>query len=149
MDEQEIRRSEREKVLRAVGTWLELRNRHKNNQPTTKEDLEHSALLVRLLSGEKQFDVPPPRRFGNPDYDLAAGKEIEVEEVSAWRGTLFDSEQIAMKELRVGDQVQIDRGHWDVIECHTDHVVIQWPESPSVFYTLRHDGTNWKLVLRS
>jgi hypothetical protein len=59
--------------------WLELRN---SSAVPSAADLDHSALLRRLLDGERAFKVPPPRAHSYPWYELAAGMECPVFDLS-------------------------------------------------------------------
>ena len=58
-------------ILRAImALWLKIRiaNGYKNS---AEVDVEHSALLGRLLSGLPPYKMPPPKINSYPDYKLA------------------------------------------------------------------------------
>lgn len=44
-------------------------------------DVDHSSLFRRLLSGKEIFVKPPPLRYSYPDYELASGKAVYVDEI--------------------------------------------------------------------
>lgn len=63
--------------------WLAIRDKHDPRyQDLIKEgrtgqmmaDIEHSSLLLRLLSGKEPLDEPPPLTHGYPDYKAVEGE---------------------------------------------------------------------------
>jgi hypothetical protein len=84
-----------DEVIRAIAVWIRAWNARFGRDPGA-EDVLHSALLPRLLSGKPLMEKAPPLRFSRPDYELAEGEEVEISEV-------YDE----------GDHVVIDRcPHW-------------------------------------
>jgi hypothetical protein len=62
------------KGIKALIQWLALREEHGRPFPSSLEqlqcDLDHSALLLRLLEGKEPFPEPPPRAHSYPNYGL-------------------------------------------------------------------------------
>jgi len=61
--------------------WLEIRDRYGHHLTTLsqlKADIDHSALLERLLSGREPFPEPPPRAFSYPWYELVEDGRSEA-----------------------------------------------------------------------
>lgn len=84
-----------DEAVRAVAVWIRAWKARFGQDPSA-EDVLHSALLPRLLSGKPLLEMAPPLRFSRPDYALAEGEEVEVSEV-------YDN----------GDHVVIDQSpHW-------------------------------------
>jgi hypothetical protein len=69
-----------EEAVRAVALWIKAWNVRFDRYPSD-EDVRHSALLRRLLSGKPPLDIPPPLRFSQPDYALAEGDEVEISDI--------------------------------------------------------------------
>lgn len=70
-----------EKLLK----WLEIREENGIEFPSSlsslKIDIDHSALLQRLLEGKDPLPIPPPRSFSYPWYDLIEKGEAHPCEV--------------------------------------------------------------------
>lgn len=88
MTEQEIRKSEQERVLTCVKQWLDIKNTPSKNSKypykehnTTSADVDHSSLLRRLLKGETPYKVPPPRSYSYPNTELAEGRPFITNDV--------------------------------------------------------------------
>lgn len=64
-------------VMGCVSHWMRICERETGSMPNDA-DAYHSALLPWLLEGNKAFPKPPPLRFSNPCYALAAGEEVPV-----------------------------------------------------------------------
>jgi hypothetical protein len=64
---QPIQEAEMLRTLRCVKQWLEIKNR-RTLRETTAADVDHSALLRRLLAGKEPLPEPPPLKNGYPDY---------------------------------------------------------------------------------
>jgi hypothetical protein len=69
-----------DEAIRAVAIWIRAWKARFGREPTA-DDVLHSALLPRLLSGKPLLETAPPLRFSRPDYALAEGEEVEVSEV--------------------------------------------------------------------
>lgn len=57
-------------ATKAVSDWVRIRDRPDYNAPLTPAEVEHSALLRRLLGGKPALPDPPPRSFSYPWYEL-------------------------------------------------------------------------------
>lgn len=66
-----------EEAVRAVAIWIRAWKARFDVYPN-EEDVLHSALLRRLLSGKPLLESAPPLRFSQPDYALAEGEEVEI-----------------------------------------------------------------------
>ena len=73
------------KTLRAVYDWLRIREEHGNPVPTEARsffvEAEHSALLQRLLNGQRPLPEPPPKNMSYPWYhliEMGQGTAFEV-----------------------------------------------------------------------
>jgi hypothetical protein len=88
-------------------------------------DIDHSALLRRLLDGERPFKYPPPRSFSYPWYEVMDGKEHSVMEV--W----VDSQGLA-------EYVVINQSRWNILRKEGNTYIIQQGRDP----------TEWKLWRR-
>jgi len=64
-------------VTRAFSEWFAVLFDEQKVYPTNA-DVDHSALLHRLLEGKKPFPNPPPKRFSYPCYALAEGEKVEI-----------------------------------------------------------------------
>jgi hypothetical protein len=66
-------------VVKQVGEWLDIRN--EKNLHTGFADACHSALLNRLLNGDKPLPKPPPKQFSYPSYALGEGQFVTITEI--------------------------------------------------------------------
>ena len=73
----ELTREQMDFAVRCMSEWINL-----SGSCPTSADVDHSSLLLRLLSGKKALDNAPPKRFSCPDYELGEGKPVGVREVS-------------------------------------------------------------------
>jgi hypothetical protein len=69
-----------EEAVRVVAMWIKAWKARFNLYPND-EDVLHSALLRRLLSGKPLLETAPPLRFSQPDYALAEGEEVEISDI--------------------------------------------------------------------
>jgi hypothetical protein len=70
----------------SVKNWIEI---CLNNQKAiSPESAENSALLRRLLSGKPALPQSPPKRFGNPAWELVEQQEVEISEFRETEGVL-------------------------------------------------------------
>lgn len=69
-----------DECIRAVAVWIKAWNARFGRDPSA-EDVLHSALLPRLLSGKPLLERAPPLRFSRPAYELAEGEEVEISEL--------------------------------------------------------------------
>jgi len=92
-------------TLNVVKRWLKIRGKPGDTQLCA--DIDHSALLVRLLDGKEPLPAPPPRANSYPWYDLiesGKGEAMEVWRYPGWPGILCINQS----------------GQWSVIEAHDD-----------------------------
>jgi hypothetical protein len=69
-----------EEAIRAVAMWIKAWKARFDSYPSD-EDVLHSALLRRLLSGKPLLETAPPLRFSQPDYALAEGEEVDISDI--------------------------------------------------------------------
>lgn len=60
------------RVLGCVKRWLDIKNRNRGDM-ITSADVDHSALLNRLLDGKEPLPEPPPLMNSYPDYNAVEG----------------------------------------------------------------------------
>lgn len=94
-----------------------------NNRGTSSADVDHSALLRRLLMGGKLHENPPPKRMSYPCWAMVEDDEIEISnlheydlEIEGTEGTVVvdqhreyewvDKEKKIIKHTRLGIEYQ-------------------------------------------
>lgn len=75
---------EQNRILDCIKKWLEIREKYHSNFLSTpsqlRADIDHSALLRRLISGRAPLPDPPPLKWSYPvypDMDQIFGVEKE------------------------------------------------------------------------
>jgi len=114
-----------------MSEWQRIREDNGYGAPSIA-DIEHSALLHRLLSGHSALEYPPPRSFSYPNYRVAEGHEYEPMEV--WFQDVSRTVPLDIDELLSSDYlpetVGIDQARWDVISRDGNTFIVKWPDSP-------------------
>lgn len=89
---------------KAFNTYLRILEKENNGKhfPPNRADIEHSALLSRLLDGNDALPEPPPRMFSYPNYEL-----VET-------GIYYPHE--AGESKSQADKVFIDQSLWNIVE---------------------------------
>lgn len=64
-------------AIKAMSKYIRILEEQKKRSPTPA-DIDHSALLNRLLSGKEPLPEPPPLFYGYPCYGLEEGEQIVV-----------------------------------------------------------------------
>jgi hypothetical protein len=77
----ELNREQADFAKHCVSRWISIYNKNHSKLPN-EHDADHSALLLRLLSGKEPLDKPPPLRHSYPAYDLAEGAPVEIFEIN-------------------------------------------------------------------
>jgi len=78
-----------------------------------RADIDHSALLRRLLEGEQALPVPPPKQYSYPAYNL-----VEKDEPQFVLGVWFSKDD---------DMVVIEQSPWRIVEKRGDEdYIVQW-----------------------
>lgn len=124
-------------IINQIVEWYRLREQNEipgnpifSGNPT-RADVDHSSLLRRLLGGEKIFEYAPPRSYSYPDYRLASGQEVVVQEV--WFGKKSDN---PIENMAVG-KVIINQAAWKILRKENDarsfeqSYIIQWEDDPA------------------
>lgn len=92
-------------------------------------EIEHSALLRRLIRGQEPLDLAPPRANSYPWYNLYETGTGNVSEMAIPR------EPIGSKE----NPIILDQGVWSILEMHEDGTrVVQWLPGHPRFLLQRH-----------
>lgn len=108
-------------TIRCMSEWVRVKEFIGQGTPSSA-DVDHSALLRRLLSGQPALEHAPPRSFSCPNYDLATGKEIGVYE---------------FRELP-SNKVCIDQDlRWEWVD--REHNILKFTPSGEL-YDVRRDG---------
>lgn len=71
-----------------------------NNRGTSSADVDHSALLRRLLQGGKPHANPPPKRRSYPAWSLVEQEEIEIQDFYESDLGIEDKEKIVVDQHR-------------------------------------------------
>lgn len=128
------------KDIDALVRWLNIRAQHgyefSRDQYQFFADIDHSALLRRLLEGKEPLPEPPPRSFSYPWYSViedGEGSPIEVWESPPklfrdypaliidqfdWKilEKISDTEWIATYAYGRGDKVKWAEGKWRIYQ---------------------------------
>jgi hypothetical protein len=59
--------------------WVETCQKYERG--TSPVDIDHSALLRRLLAGKPLLENPPPLRFAYPAWEMVEQDEVEIHEI--------------------------------------------------------------------
>ena len=132
---------EQRKACRAVVRWLQIRG--KWNEDYNAEwlfsldvDMDHSALLGRLLDGKKLLAFPPPRAYSYPWYQLAE------------KGHCLDL-RIHFHALNDKNYVGIEQTLWEILERIDERTYIVKYREGCPRYRLFHedlsDPESWSL----
>jgi len=92
-------------TINAVKRWLAIRGKPGDSQIAA--DIDHSALLKRLLAGQEPLPQPPPRALSSPWYDLIEtghGTAMDVVEYTTTPGMLSVNQS----------------GQWKIVEKRAD-----------------------------
>lgn len=124
-------------IIARIEEWYSIREQYQQEGEVThpsRSDVGHSALLWRLLSGEKALQYPPPRSFSYPNYNAAEGYEDKPMEVWFTGKDRF-SPLMNVDRLLAGDitpgAVIIDQAAWDVIRRDGNTFFIKWKTDPA------------------
>jgi len=64
-------------IIKCICQWVRIRE-EEGHPPVREPIVNHSALLRRLLNGQKPLTKPPPKTFSHPNYELGEGKLVEI-----------------------------------------------------------------------
>ena len=111
--------------------WLKIREQEGHPFPTDVSDfavqMDHSALLRRLMEGKLALPDAPPLSFSNPWYDLAErGHAIPYE--------VFISE-LPGGSLGGGDSIYVNQHPWRIVTANyaTEKYVVRFGNSPTLY----------------
>jgi hypothetical protein len=95
-------------AIKCMAKWIHIRwdNEFGNPNPA---DVSHSALLHRLLSGKEPLDKPPPKSYSYPDYPMAEGEAVQVDEP---RASTYDDDgyNIVVNQSRAWKWIDEEKG---------------------------------------
>jgi hypothetical protein len=133
--------SDSEDAIETVIRWVRTRERGRLPMATSYDqlidDIRHSALLRRMLSGAEPLAVAPPRSYGQPWYRLvdegrASGCELTP----------------LMDRSGAAPHVAINESAWEVVERRTDgSYVVQYQSGAPLYVATRSaaDPSTWDL----
>lgn len=125
--------------------WLRIRESEGKSFPTSIQDLsdqiDHSALLERLMLGKGHLNEPPPLSFSRPWYQLIDEGTITADEV--YFGDQF------IRQVFGGDTIMINQAPWRIVESIDENTyIISYGNSLSKFKLYRLYNLNkpiWKI----
>ncbi len=134
---------EARRVLRCVSEWAVLAIRE-GYEPAIKGalheqgawanlpvEIDHSALLKRLIQGKKPLEMAPPRSHSYPWYNLYENGEGNAYEVTVVERPLGEVER----------PIVIDQGVWMLLqELGANRYVAQWRDGHPKFLVEPHDA---------
>ena len=128
-------------IVRTIARWLEIRERSGQPMATTYrqllDDVRHSALLHRMLTGVDALGAAPPRSFGQPWYGLLESGSATGCDLKPLRDRLDAAPRVAINECP-----------WLVVEqISGDAYIVQYqPQTPRFLATrARPPATGWVL----
>lgn len=79
MGQMKLNKEQKTFALHCFCEWASLASNYDEpGRHVTAADIDHSALLERLLDGEKAFEYPPPKFNSYPYYDAALDKKFQI-----------------------------------------------------------------------
>lgn len=113
------------KDLDALVKWLEIREKNGYEFPSSLMqlicDMEHSALLQRLLNGKQPTEERPPKSFSYPNYGL-------VDTGISYPMTVFEDNHLGETSI------VIDQSPWTLIEkLEEDSYVVQYEDNKQLY----------------
>jgi hypothetical protein len=131
------------RVLDVLIEWLRVRDLAGRPLPLGYErladELLHSALLERLLSGKPPLAVAPPRSFGQPWYDLVEN------------GVAADCQVVPLQDrLGAAPKVAINETAWEVVDTVPGGYVVRYGRDGILYVAERTqaDPPRWMLRRR-
>ena len=130
-------------VLDVLIEWLRVRDRGGRPLPLgydgLADELEHSALLHRMLTGKAPLAEAPPRSYGQPWYAL-------VED-----GVATDCELVTLKDrLGASPKVAINQTAWEVVGTVDGGYVVRYGGGDQLYVAerTRSEPPRWLLRRR-
>lgn len=111
------------RVTMAVSEWVRLRDRPDYSAALTPAEVQHSALLQRLLMGKPALAEPPPRSYSYPWYDLIENGHSTCE---CWEMT---DEQLSTMG-RTEPTLVVNQSPWTILRKDGDAFVVTHPRAP-------------------
>ena len=121
-------------ATKAFAEYIHILNQERYGHPT-EADVQHSALLQRLLSGKKPLPLPPPLAMSYPNYSL----------VENGRDTPFEVSSV--KDSRGVQYVAINQSRWNLVkelpkENEMPVYIVTWKDQPQQYIV------KWALLSR-
>jgi len=127
-------------VVDVLLEWIRVRERSGHPLPLgygqLAEEVERSALLLRMLGGKEPLPAAPPRSFGQPWYAL-------VEE-----GGAVDCELVPLQDrLGATPKVAINHTAWEVVGTVAEGYVVRYGGAAPLYVAERtqSDPPRWRL----
>lgn len=114
---------ELQRITKAVSEWVRLRDRPDYTAALTPAEVEHSALLRRLLSGQSALPEPPPRSYSYPWYELI---ENGISTCECWEMT---DEQRSVWGGR-GPTLIVNQTPWELLRKEGDTFIVTHERAP-------------------
>ena len=133
--------SDAEHALETVIRWVMVREHGGLPMPSSYgqliEDIRHSALLRRMLSGREPLEVPPPRSYGQPWYSLVDEGEASGCELKP-----------LMDRAGATPHVSINESAWRIVDRGADGAyIVQYARQAPLYVATPHagDAPGWEL----
>jgi len=129
---------EERRIAYAVVRWIALKTQFESRydplKGPTMADIDHSALLSRLLEGKEPLPVPPPKQFSYPAYHL-----VEADEPQYVLEVWFKDD---------GREVVIEQSPWIIVSKTNDEdYLVRWDHN-QLYRLYKKDnvkvGFGWK-----
>ena len=135
----------RKEGVKAVITWLRIREQHGREYPDSLHifeiDLEHSALVDRLCRGLPVLEEPPPVSYSYPNYRLADTGEYHPRDV--WEPK--DKIKKTLDKEYNCKTIIIDQEVWKIVNQLNEHEYIITYRTNRLFEDPVWSNTHWHL----
>jgi len=130
-----------QRAMDCIVRWLTIRELGGQPMPATYrqliDDVRHSALLQRLLSGREPHRAPPPRSYGQPWYGLLEEGHATGCELTPLKDRMGASPRVAINECAWLVEGRLSNG---------GYLVRHGPRTPLFAATRRAEGARgWEL----
>lgn len=130
--------------IRCLLEWLEVRQQFEQGTenrlgfPQLLADVDHSALLARLLKGKSPLPAPPPTSHSYPWYGL-------VEEGSGELDPIFVE---GVSDSAETGRVRICQSSWTVLRREGDTLIVRYDEANGEWVLSQSEKGTWLLKRR-
>ncbi|QVL30641.1 hypothetical protein KIH39_17505 [Telmatocola sphagniphila] len=114
--------------------WIEIRAENGHAVPSflvgLEEDVKHSSLLRRLISGKEPLPEAPPESFGQPWYELIENGRAIATEVEPW-------------EWAPEKKLTINKGVWTIVEKINEADYLVCFREPGDRFRISRERDHW------